>query len=74
MITSYAHICREYGVCVAWRTSELCRKGLNSVLKLIAKSPCFGTSQHCNVNIFERCVIGQKFQIEFIIEVVLQIS
>lgn len=26
MITSYAHICREYGVCVDWRTPELCRK------------------------------------------------
>ncbi|XP_058276091.1 von Willebrand factor isoform X1 [Hirundo rustica] len=24
MITSYAHICREYGVCVDWRTPELC--------------------------------------------------
>lgn len=26
MITSYAHICREYGVCVDWRTPEFCRK------------------------------------------------
>lgn len=26
MITSYAHICREYGVCVDWRTPEICRK------------------------------------------------
>uniref|UniRef100_A0A803VYC1 von Willebrand factor n=1 Tax=Ficedula albicollis TaxID=59894 RepID=A0A803VYC1_FICAL len=24
MITSYAHICREYGVCVDWRAPELC--------------------------------------------------
>ncbi|KAF2986884.1 hypothetical protein EK904_012236, partial [Melospiza melodia maxima] len=24
MITSYAHICREYGVCVDWRASDLC--------------------------------------------------
>ncbi|XP_066039748.1 von Willebrand factor [Chamaea fasciata] len=24
MITSYAHICREYGICVDWRTPELC--------------------------------------------------
>ncbi|GAB0177352.1 von Willebrand factor [Grus japonensis] len=27
MITSYAHICRENGVCVDWRTPEFCRKG-----------------------------------------------
>uniref|UniRef100_A0A8C9MZR3 von Willebrand factor n=1 Tax=Serinus canaria TaxID=9135 RepID=A0A8C9MZR3_SERCA len=24
MITSYAHICREYGICVDWRTPDLC--------------------------------------------------
>ncbi|KAM7022548.1 von Willebrand factor [Passerculus sandwichensis] len=24
MITSYAHICREYGVCVDWRAPDLC--------------------------------------------------
>lgn len=27
MITSYAHVCRENGVCVDWRTPEFCRKG-----------------------------------------------
>lgn len=29
MITSYAHICRENGVCVDWRTPEFCRKGFS---------------------------------------------
>lgn len=29
MITSYAHICRENGICIDWRTPEFCRKGFS---------------------------------------------
>lgn len=38
MITSYAHICRENGVCIDWRTPEICRKDL-TLLKVRQKLP-----------------------------------
>uniref|UniRef100_A0A8U7MAY3 von Willebrand factor n=1 Tax=Corvus moneduloides TaxID=1196302 RepID=A0A8U7MAY3_CORMO len=53
MITSYAHICREYGVCVDWRAPELCPM----------KCAPYLTYDHCRTACVKSCENNTKVSV-----------
>uniref|UniRef100_A0A674GH51 von Willebrand factor n=1 Tax=Taeniopygia guttata TaxID=59729 RepID=A0A674GH51_TAEGU len=53
MITSYAHVCREYGVCVDWRTPEICPMKCASHL----------TYNHCHTACVKSCENNTKVSV-----------
>ncbi|KAM6093690.1 von Willebrand factor [Chlamydotis macqueenii] len=53
MITSYVHICRENGVCVDWRTPELCPM----------KCPTYLTYDHCHKACIKHCENSTKLSV-----------
>nr|XP_009936779.1 PREDICTED: von Willebrand factor [Opisthocomus hoazin] len=53
MITSYAHICRENGVCVDWRTPEFCPM----------KCPTYLTYDHCHKACIKHCENSTKLSV-----------
>lgn len=50
VISAYARLCRQRGVCVDWRSPHLCRKLLCASLSLVKKKKCFNLS--LNITIF----------------------
>uniref|UniRef100_A0A8C3PPM6 von Willebrand factor n=1 Tax=Calidris pygmaea TaxID=425635 RepID=A0A8C3PPM6_9CHAR len=53
MINSYAHICRENGVCVDWRTHEICPM----------KCPTYLTYDHCHTACVKHCDNNTKLSV-----------
>ncbi|XP_009511474.2 von Willebrand factor [Phalacrocorax carbo] len=53
MITSYAHICRENGVCIDWRTPEFCPM----------KCPTYLTYDHCHKACIKHCENSTKLSV-----------
>ncbi|XP_010408551.4 von Willebrand factor [Corvus cornix cornix] len=53
MITSYAHICREYGICVDWRAPELCPM----------KCAPYLTYDHCRTACVKSCENNTKVSV-----------
>ncbi|KAM9245736.1 von Willebrand factor [Leptosomus discolor] len=53
MITSYAHICRENGICIDWRTPEFCPM----------KCPTYLTYDHCHKACIKHCENSTKLSV-----------
>ncbi|XP_040421957.1 von Willebrand factor isoform X2 [Cygnus olor] len=53
MITSYAHICRENGICIDWRTPEFCPM----------KCPTYLIYDHCHKACIKHCENSTKLSV-----------